>query len=657
MDLKLGEVTVRMGRKVALSRSQATISADSLESFASDSYRASSAAFSLVRDWIDYTKSVTDGCILVRIDDLDLAARRVDELIEDIRILVSSPRICVIVALDIEEIRRVLFLQQNHRDYDASTLRKTLKTGREIVYAEQAVAAVEGQLTKLLRPDLRVVLDELSTIERLSFTPISGVSSILDLLRAIELHPGKLPRTLGDLFASQEGESVVPTLYADCLSSNRRRLAVLHRQLSALDGPRNDQLERAAQLLVQHGVSEGLRTTGVLGLRESDFIRFGTDEFGEPEVFLDFSNLAYFGGGARRSYDLDGGRAVSGFAAGKRAAAEDSEQEHVALDGKHTIRLRVDSRSFAKFRMEDGSEGASVSLALSESMLLAREFGVVDAMGFPESLRGIPPRQGGSRKRLVQIDKTDDQFVQLPLWDGYYDYWLLTRFWADVARRLDLLKVAPTDAAALGVAALIAAVVEITTSRSTAATGLRVAGWSNKVAVSRELAISIDEAWTCYQQVFSLEDVRSRDFFHYFEDALPMVFHPLLVGENRWRELFGDHLRHLAEVGRLDVARPSLAEDLNLRCVQAIGEDWVDPLVECIEMLDEERGRVARARQERARSRQLANRPEALGGELLSYAAGSSNTADQDRLTQTVRSELAALQKETEHQIAIFDGH
>lgn len=656
-EITMAELCVRMSRRVAVARATEYPRYRSIDDLASDSHRAMEATSNLVEEWVSFCGSVaSNGTVLIRIDDLDLAARRAGEVLEDIRILAAAPNAVVVVALDLEEIRRTLFADRLARDLDFRGEEKTLADGRGVYYTPHAIDAVEGLITKLLRPDLRIVLEPIPLRERLDFTPILERDSLGDLLAAI-LAPNLLQvSNLGGLFLYDDGSgNRVPTVYAECLSSNRRRLTVLHRQLSSILGT-PDAVARAARLLIKHGVSEGVRSSGFLGLTEQSFIRFVSDPFGRHDLEIDFTNLLYESGSMRRTHYLDSGLQNH---TSRIHAADDGgyEEEHdggneVVNTTASRIRLTVRSSAIARLKLgTDKSGGPTVSSSLATSLLLARELAIGGALEERELVVGVPPREGGTRKRLISIEGSDDHFIQIPLWDCYLDYWLLQHLWNSLSRQLDRLHRSPPDVLVLALACLVRAIRQITDQRTVAG----IEDWLSSVSAVSDYSAILDEelnrATSTYRKLISSEHVRDRDYVEWYEMRLPMALDPLIVG-SQWRGLLDRHRRSIAVVGRWDYVGPQLWGAIETRLVTSAGEEWVDGLVGALEVVaPPEVAQRARRRHERRRQTAAAGRLAPAADHIIASVSAPA-ASDAGELVAHIRREMAQLKHQAEVEAA-----
>ncbi len=632
-QITLEEWGRRLIRRAAIGRSADFMPGGSLDQYAADDARASEVAFSFASEWEAFVDAVRPGggLLVASVDDLDLATERLTELIDDLRVLASPRGVAFLVAIDLEEARRVLATKMAIApgQPSAPALRETA-SGLFVTKAPASQATVDGQLTKLFRPDLRVSLRPLMPSERLDFKPIGEPESISELLDRFELGGMLGGSTMLGLFRQENLGRVTATPYANCLSSNRRRLTSLHRQMAHLlkanhpETIHDTATANLARLLLEHGAEEGVRESYINGIAPSDFIRFDDDEAGDPVLHVDFRSLSYFGAIRDRStvWQRRGSDKISGRARSANYLNELTSQS------SHGLALQLAGGFTVRIRLADSSSdtGPAVSPALANVLLLARDLSINYGIPCDERVSGNPPYRGGFGRKIVALDDTDDEFIQLPLWDGELDYWLFDQTWGQIVKIVDSTSSDSTSVAIAAVADAWRSVMTIQTSRRGASPETMAGVAEGRRPSPEVIEDALHDCGRIYLSAVDDRSVRARDYVDWFESSLPMALHPWLLPEPTVQRGIEILAGLFAEAGRTAEASARLESALRRRVVRGLGEEWVDPLIALVRRFgtDEEADSLLERHRRQLESRE-ALRAGRIGGVALSEGGGGSD--------------------------------
>lgn len=504
--------------------------------------------------------------LLIPVDDVDLVPHFLARLLQDIRVLAKTPHVVVCICLDPSEARDIL---------SADYVRSLGLTAMPVT----AHSIVEAQLSKVLPRQRRVVLDDLTQLERLSFTPLdsSGRPPLSDLLSQFtfetseQLSESRESFTLERLFWLTEHDGTRPSPYAECLPAVPRDLENLYFALTAALGEEGlPDISEAAKTIVESAVHDGYQRTPNRNLDPEILFRIerSSDARQKPRLLLDFSPLGY--------------------------ARHATSSLIFRLNDQRGLTVAFAALSSIVGTLEDSDGNNSkqrVHPSLTLGLLLAREF-TQYAEIFDEEIGGGEPiaggRNGGFLNFHVGPQRADEGFLILPAWRAYYDYFAFDFTWRAALRDAEQASKHLDEHPSTLVAGLI-----VSFQRLVAETQIDRQPQQIDTSVLGELSEGSAEAlraeWK--RARIKMEEagrIRSgathrveafRDWLNYY---MPMALHPWLLPD----PLIEEALEMRAEMlGTGASSNYQLDVYLHQRIRANLGEDWITPLFDIFERL------------------------------------------------------------------------
>jgi hypothetical protein len=449
----------------------------------------------------------------------------------------------------------------------------------------------------------------LDRASRLGFTPVGERVSLLSLLRSVSL-PNAFggPTKLADIFFPSQKIGV--TQYADVLSPVPRELVALHHRLVAVIDALADEralCDAVARELLLHGVSVGVRQTGRVTDDGAEYLSITSDALAQPLVRLGLDRLNLFS----PTFPPQGGREETG-----RSAVRSEKQASPALPGR--VRLGVIGPTLGRLRADQENERSPrAGDALTSSLLLGHELiAVYGVLGGRVDLRSLShvPSMGGTYTRLIRCAGTDNQFLLLPEWEAYFDFWLFESRWAEILSLSSGLVLDDPGVVASVVVEAWASLVSIQKNRRLQPERLLSAVRAPTTArLSRRFVATLGAIGEMYSSCLDSRAAtlgfkqRQRDFATWVEIYLPQILHPAVIGPARVRQVLEWQRSLFDSVGTAERVRRELHSFTARRIRESLGEDWIVPFFELLDPEHDEtpylRERQADRAAERARNR------------------------------------------------------
>ncbi|WP_163511591.1 P-loop NTPase fold protein [Fodinicola acaciae] len=550
--------------------------AQSLDNIADDFVRSASAGAAFIDQWSELAGRVFreigdgQGILIVPIDDADLTPELLPRILVDLRILTSAPGVICLVCIDIDEAR---FALGEHY------LRAYPHLGSDAAYQmelqQRLNGIIESQLAKAIPPQRRITIRELSLRERLAYFPLNTPSSepLLDLLARFSLPAGGAPATtLAELFTL--GDKDQPSPYARCLSSNPRDLESLHFQLQKARAERADLGARlAVRAILEHGLQFGLRNSPV-SIRASDLMTFDPS-FGTNTLRIDFEKI---------------GLAL-------HRPSETLTLPTRSLPSGSEIALGLLSETVGTLSERRGGErmSARIDVAATNSLLLAREFSYSQRLVDEESIGGLPSKGGMNGSNAVRVslgmERVDNLLLLHPAWEGHYDYFLVSKAWAEVHQAVRIARTSATDHKSIIAAATLewwrihAHIQRERTLPSSLGDIVR------SCANAGALEANFESVWRSIEHLYRNElernEERARDFVFWVEVYLLFICHPAICPRWFTEKLLKSRQRMVDQFGRGPIANSRLAARMSERLRKSTQASWIVPFIELTKFFDE----------------------------------------------------------------------
>jgi hypothetical protein len=538
--------------------------------------------------------------IVLPVDDPDLAPGALPQILLDLRLLTSVDGVVGITCLDLDEARAVLF-DAYSRSYHTPPSRLL------------AARVVEAQIAKAFPDDRRVTISGLTDEQRLSFVPLDlTLPSIEKLCKKYTLsESGQRDNIATVLRLPVSGR---PSAYADALPANPRDLRGLAYRLYTI--PESSHATgHAAMELCRAVVANGLRQSGAI---DADLWPAGlpfeerTPVDGRPSCIVRFDNIRFTGLSHAR-VRLPGGKRD---------------------DGTTIVAAGHDSEIASELAISDDAKGSMrLDPSFTAAMLLVREYAeYYDA--FECAVSGSVPARGGSRPStylevILDGERTDDQFLNAPAWESYYDYFALDE-------GVDLLLSVAQESHSLRDRRIAFEAYFLDFCRNVVAVQLKrkpardpsrvsaavreVNGRAPEEIIETELARLFGEIERCHRTEVRkpTRAIRKADFELWNEVLLARICHTRLVRPEFITEFLRRRTRMLEARNRLGVANGELIDLLEARIRRALDEKWVVSLIELLEKLDKRRGDILFASHAAAMEALERGRNRLLGESVLS---------------------------------------
>ncbi|WP_445152408.1 hypothetical protein [Baekduia sp. Peel2402] len=540
------------------------VSPASLEQYSSDFARHALAGEGFTELWdatiaaIGRALSTGEGqapAILVPVDDPDLSPGQLTRILQDIRLLATTPHVVVCVCLDLIEAHRAL----------AASYAQALRVRPDSM---GTASVVEAQLAKALPQRFRVSLTELTQRQRLAFTPLeAGRPPLAAILNKIEVPTANSQFSLGSLFwLHSDADDDMPSPYAKCLPGTARTLESLYFALAAQAEERN--WEKAVRLILESAIEYGLQATPIPGYTARTLLSVEEpqDDRDRPILNLDFGPLRY----ARSTQD-------------QRVLRIDPERTDRSIEigslGRNTYAIATgDSQNETQ---------SAVDPALALGMVLAREFSH-HADVYREELAGGEPVAGGGPSFFLNVRvgafRGDRWFLLLPRWKSFYDYFAFDAIWRQSLTNADAvsmgLDIDPPELLHALVLSFLRTVGEVQMARTGTPLTRDEAERTMRPAAREHIAQIWAEVRTCLHDAACSDasaEARSA-FLEWTSTFLPMACHPWILPQWLIDEILEARLTMLVAMGRAQARNFELSSILSRRIRANLGEEWITPL-------------------------------------------------------------------------------
>jgi hypothetical protein len=346
--------------------------------------------------------------IIVPVDDLDVGGMKVRELLEELHQLAVHPAVIVVACLHRLDVEMAL----TRHEIDRMPAHLSDSEGvRQRLVAERS--AYRG-MTKLMPAHLRVELLPMSQEEALQFQPMHATHSLAGLLQRVPVAALGPERSLLDLFVVTMGDRHMHTPFATILPRLARDLEQVHAGISILIESGKATPRSVMELLTRLALGSIVSTVGTHLRDRLPSLPSTPDERWQIDL-SNFTIVTFVAGGASRPLPDKGKvgfRSIKGYPVYFHGE-DDRSNSALPEQMEGLVQLLIESTN------QD---------SLSDELLSATRVGRVAFPGGRNSSSHIDVTLNGER--------TDNEFLVIPEWEGAYDYYLHRIGWDVMVERI-----------------------------------------------------------------------------------------------------------------------------------------------------------------------------------------------------------------------------